>query len=484
MKSDQASALAYAEEPRFNGSRNTSMKDTQGKISFGEKLSYGLGDTASNFFFQFFNIFLLNYYTDVFGISAGAVSIMFLATKLWDTVNDPMMGIIADRTNTKYGKFRPYLLWMAIPYGVLGYAMFVNVGFGESGKLVYAYVTYTLMLMVYTAINVPYGALMGVMSTSSNQRTSLNTYRFACAFLATLLLGMFVRPLVRTLGGGNEVHGFQSTMAIFAVVSVMLFFVTFKGTKERVQPMKNQQMDVWGDLKALFKNTPWVVMVICGVFTLTNVAVRGGGTVYFFKYYIGDDNSPYLWFMDMTSVFLTTGTIAFILGVFATRLLSPRFDKRLLMIVLTIGNAIMMGALYFVPAERFWTMVVVNAIASLLAGPTPALVWSMYADVADYGEWRYARRSTALVFSAAQFAQKLGLTLGAAIPGLILWYIGYVANAEQTRESLFGIRIMFTFLPAAFALLAGISVIFYPLRDRQLKDIESELKERRSAQGA
>ena len=405
---------------------------------------------------------------------------MFAVTKLWDAVNDPIMGLIADRTESKFGKFRPYLLWMAIPYGVLGYMMFANPDFGPTGKLVYAYTTYTLMMMVYTAINVPYGALMGVMSSSSEERTTLNTYRFACAFGATLILGMAVRPLVRLLGGGSEVTGFQWTMGIFAVVSISLFFVTFFGTKERVRVKTVKANSIKRDLKNLFSNGPWLVMVITGVFTLSNVAIRGGATLYFFKYYVGDDNSPYLWFLDQTSLFFTLGTLGFIVGIFCTKLLSPRFDKRSLLITLTLGNALFMGLLYFIPAEAFWTMVIVNVIASLLAGPTPALVWAMYADVADYGEWKNGSRSTALVFSAAQFAQKFGLTIGGALPGLVLAGFGYVANTAQTPETLFGIRLLFTLFPATFAFVAGIAVIFYPIRDSLMVNIERELVQRRA----
>lgn len=460
------------------------MNDPKAKLSFKEKLSYGLGDAASNFFFQFFNIFLLYYYTDVYGLDPALVGYMFIATKLWDAVSDPLMGVIADRTNTRWGKFRPYLLWMAVPYGVIGYIMFASPEFGPMGKLLFAYVTYTLMMTVYTAINIPYGALSGVMTTSSVERTSINTFRFACAFSASLLLGMFVRPLVRVLGGEDEIDGFRLTMAVFAIVSVALFIVTFVGTKERVQPPRAQKPNVGADFVALFRNVPWIIMIICAIFTLSNVAVRGAGTLYFFKYFVGDDNSPFIGFMDRTSFFLTSGTVAFIVGVFCTRLLSPRFDKRSLMIWLTLGNAVAMGALYFIPGEAYWTMLVVNVLGSLLAGPTPALVWSIYADVADYGEWKFGRRSTALVFSAAQFSQKLGLTIGAAVPGFILSGVGYVAQAEQSAEALVGIRIIFTLLPSGLAILAGVSIIFYPLRDGFVRQIEQELKERRLAQGS
>lgn len=455
---------------------------TSGRLSFYEKFNYALGDTASNFFFQFFAIFIIYYYTDVYGLSPVAVTTMLLVVKLWDWVTDPIMGIIADRTNTRWGKFRPYLLWMAVPYGAIGYLMFINPDFGDTGKLIFAYVTYILMMTVYTAINVPYGALMGVMTTSSSERLTLGCFRFVGAFSAAILLGMSVRPLVRILGGENEILGFQYTMAIFAVLSILLFLQTFRGTRERVAPPADQDGDIRKDLTTLLKNTAWLVLVVAGVFTLANVAIRGGATVYFFKYYMLDDNTPFIWIWDRTSFFLTTGAIVFVIGVIAGRFLSNAYDKRVLMLFLTLSNAIVMASMFYIPNDAYWTILAVNALASLLAGPTPALVWAMYADVADYGEWKYQRRTTALVFSAAQFAQKLGLTIGGVLPTAVLAYVGYEANAAQSETALLGIRFIFTWLPAIFAFIAGLAFIFYPLRDTQLVEIEQDLVDRRLEQ--
>ena len=281
----------------------------------------------------------------------------------------------------------------------------------------------------------------------------------------------------------NELLGFQLTMAIFAVLSVFLFIQTFRGTRERVSPPADQDSDVREDLRVLLKNTAWLIMVVAGVFTLANVAIRGGATVYFFKYYMLDDNTPFIWIWDKTSFFLTTGAIVFVIGVIIGRFLSNIYDKRTLMLVLTLSNAVVMAAMFYIPAEDYWMMLTINALASLLAGPTPALVWAMYADVADYGEWKFKRRTTALVFSAAQFAQKLGLTIGGVLPTAILAYVGYEANVAQSETALLGIRFLFTWLPAIFAVIAGLAFIFYPLRDSDLGKIESDLIERREQSG-
>ena len=456
--------------------------DSSERLSFKEKLGYGLGDTASNFFFQVFNIFLLYYYTDVFGLAPAAVGLMFMVTKVVDAISDPLMGIVADRTNTRWGKFRPYLLYGAIPYGILGYAMFAGPEFSDSGKLIYAYVTYTLMMLAYTVINVPYSALMGVITPSSLERTSVSTFRFVCAFSAAWLVGTFVTPLKTILGGGDEALGFKLTMAIFAVISIALFWVTFASTKERVQP-KQDKSSLKLDLKAMLGNAPWLALFFAAIFTLMNVAVRNGAIMYYFKYYVGDDGSAIFLIFDKTAVFMSLGLFAMIAGIACTKWLAERFDKRTLLMLLSFLNAVSMAAFYVIPPEQYWLMVIVNCLGTFIVGPTPALVWAMYADTADYGEWKSGRRTTGLVFSALQFAQKLGLAVGAGLSGFILSLFGFMANQDQSEMSIAGIRLMFSVFPALLAIAGVIAVYFYPLRDAQVKEIERELKAQRGDDG-
>ncbi|MDQ8204789.1 MFS transporter [Pelagicoccus sp. SDUM812003] len=456
------------------------MSQATQRIGVGEKLSYGLGDTASNFFFQTFNIFLLYYYTDVFGIGPAAAGTLFLVARSWDTINDPLMGYVADRTNSRWGKFRPYLLWMCVPYGIVGYLMFATPDLSANGKIIYAYVTYLAMMMAYTAINIPYSALMGVMSSSSSERTLIASYRFFCAFAGGLLISMLVRPLVKALGADDEALGFQLTMAIFAVASIGLFLITFFGTKERIQPSAQQKSNLKEDLLALVKNRPWLILFFVAVFNLANVAARNGAVVYYFKYYVKDDGSPMWLFFDQTTIVMTAGMLGLIIGVWFSKPLAARMEKRSIMIWFSALNALSIGLFFFVPPDAFWTMVFLSLFASIVVGPTVPLVWSMYADVADYGEWKQGRRSTGLVFSAALFAQKLGLTIGGAMAGWFLESVGFVANAEQTPESLMGIRILFTFFPAGLALLSIVAIFFYPLVNRELETMEIDLKERRN----
>ncbi|MBT3481548.1 MAG: MFS transporter [Opitutales bacterium] len=447
-------------------------------LSFREKFGYGLGDTASNFFFQVFNIFLLYYYTDIFGLTPAAVGTMFIVTKVVDAVSDPVMGLIADRTNSRWGKFRPYLLWAAVPYGIMGYAMFANPDFTYAGKLVYAYATYTLMMLAYTTINIPYSALMGVISPSSAERTKVASFRFICAFGAAWLIGTFVTPLKNILGGGDEANGFRLTMMIFAVISIGLFWVTFATTKERVKtPQKDSNLK--SDFGALMSNGPWLALFLAAIFTLMNLAVRNGAIIYYFKYYVGDDGSPIFLIFDKTAVFMSSGLFAMIAGVAFTKFLSNRFGKRNLLIALSSMNAVLIAAFFFIPPQQYGLMIFVNCIGAFISGPTPALVWAMYADCADYGEWKTGRRTTALIFSALQFAQKMGLAVGAGVSGFILALFGFVANTAQSDSSMLGIRLMFSLFPALLAILGIVAVVFYRLSEEQVSEIEIELEKRR-----
>jgi GPH family glycoside/pentoside/hexuronide:cation symporter len=448
------------------------------RLSFREKLAYGLGDTASNFYLQAFGIFLANYYTDIFGLESGAAGWLMFIVPFTVAALNPVVGMLADRTNTRWGKFRPYLLWGAIPYGVFGVVMFANPDFSPHGKLVFAYVTYAVVLIAYVAVNTPYGALMGVMSASSEDRTSLSSYRFACAFLGAFLIGGFVPNLKAMLTpvNGGPADGFRNTMTIFAVISVAMFIYTFANTRERVQAPPGQKTPLGRDLRDLMANTPWLVLFFVGFLNLTNAGLRSGAGTYYFKYNVGDEIAQ--------GMFNRVGFLCFILGALATKLFTARFSRRRLMIWLTVINALGMGTCYFVDPHNLRLLYVLNIIASFAAGPTPAIVWSMYADTADFGEWKFGRRATGLIFSATVFIQKVGLALGGGMTGWLNKYYGYVPNATQTPAALHGINVMFSLLPGAFALLAGFATVFYGLDEPLVKQIERDLAARKEPPGA
>lgn len=236
-----------------------------------------------------------------------------------------------------------------------------------------------------------------------------------------------------------------------------------------------------GDFKALTSNGPWIALFAAAIFTLMNVAVRNGTIMYYFKYYVGDDGTPIFLIFDKTAVFMSLGLMTMLVGIALTKALSVRFEKRSLLITLTILNAITMAVFYVTPPDQYWLMVAINCIGTFVIGPTPALVWSMYADTADYGEWKTGRRTTALIFSSLQFAQKMGLAIGAGLAGIILGYFGFVANEVQTETSLAGIRFMFSIFPAVLAVLGAAAIYFYRINSKTVERFEQELAARHIA---
>jgi GPH family glycoside/pentoside/hexuronide:cation symporter len=446
-----------------------------------EYIGYALGDTASNFFFQTFNIFLTYYYVDVWGISATALLWMFPLVRLFDACNDPVMGLIADRTQTRWGKFRPYLLWGAIPYGICGYLMFAGPNYGPTGKLVYAYITYALMLISYTVINVPYSSLLGVISPSSRTRTVASSFRFVGAFAGGFLISLFVRPLVRSLGADNEMQGFQWTMAIFAVASVTMFWITFATTKERVKPPAEQKTNVIEELRELIHNWPWIMLLIASIFSTTFIALRSGSTVFYFKYVVGDDNTPIFLGLDRTTIFLSTGMLAQIAGTVLLSFIARRLDKKYTAAGLCAVTGMCFLMFYFLPIEQFGLLVALNALGYLCMGPTSALTWALYGDVADYGEWKFGRRSTGLVFSASLFSIKTGIMVGGFLLPLFLARFGYVKDTEQTPRALLGITLAFSIVPGIIALLKAGALLIYPLNQKRVDEIEEDLDARRAA---
>jgi glycoside/pentoside/hexuronide:cation symporter, GPH family len=450
------------------------MKLQNGKISFLEKVGYGLGDTASNLYFQMFVIFLLYFYTDVFGIPAAAAGTLLLVSRFWDAVNDPIMGIIADRTNTKWGKFRPYLIWASGPLAVVGVFAFITPDFTMTGKIIYAYITYILIMMAYTAVNIPYSALMGVLSPNTMERTSVSTYRFVLAFVGAFIVQGVTLPLVNFFGSGDEAVGFPITMAFFGILACLLFYICFKATRERVQPPSSQTSSLKNDLKDLGHNKPWMILLVMGVFSLGYAILRGGTIIYYFKYYI--DNTV------LTSLFMVLGTIAVIAGVASTQFFARRLGKKKLYIIVMSLSALLTMLFYFIPKEQIVLIFAVHILISFVMAPQAPLLWAMYADTADYSQWKNGRRATGLVFSAATFAQKFGIALGGGLSGWLLAYFGFVANVDQSPETLQGIRMMMSFIPAIGSVIAVLAALFYPLDDVTMEKIEKDLKDRASEQ--
>jgi len=462
----------------------TPGKPEQG-LKKSEYIGYALGDTASNFFFQFFNIFLTYYYVDVWGIPATALLLMLPLVRAFGAFDDVFMGLIADRTNTRWGKFRPYLLFGAIPYGICGYLMFAGPDLSPDGKVIYAYITYALMMVSYTVINVPYSALLGVISPSPRTRTVASTCRFVGAFGAAFLISLFVRPLVKYLGAESEIHGFQLTMALFACVSVVLILITFATTKERVAPPPQQKTNVREELGELFRNWPWVMLLVASIFSNAFSALRSGSTLFFFKYVQQYDDKPVLSWLDHSTLFLTSGALGLVLGTVCLGPIARKIDKKYYAAVLSLITGVCFISFYFISPGNFGLMVALNMLAQFCAGPTSALTWALYGDVADYGELKYGRRSTGLIYSASLFSIKTGILVGGFLVPLFLVQFGFVKGAAmQTPHSLLGIALAFSIGPGIFALLKAVALMIYPLDQKKVDEIEKELAVRRAASAA
>ncbi|HUU15795.1 MAG TPA: MFS transporter [Sedimentisphaerales bacterium] len=459
------------------------MNPEQQKISIKEKVGYSVGDTASNLFFQTFIYYILIFYTDVFGITAKAAGTMFLITKIWDAVNDPMMGMIADRTSTRWGKFRPYLIWGAIPFGVLGVLTFTTPELSSAGKLIYAYITYTLLMMAYTAINVPYSAIMGVITPNSHERTSVSSFRFVAAFIALFFIQYFIPTM--TEDAVNPAKSWQLAYTIISGLAVVLFVVAFFSCKERVQPPKGQKTSFKQDLTDLISNKPWLLIGAATIFQLIFLCMRGGSTMYYFKYFVQDQQMTLfgkafsLSYLKLFSVFTMSGTAFTIIGAILTPRISKIFGKSLTYATFLGIAGITSGLFIFLGPQSIVLMLILQLITSFAVGPVSVLQWAIYTDTADYSEWKKGRRATGLVMSASLFALKLGIALGATANAWILAAYGYQPNIEQTAKGLLGIRMVMSVYPSIFAVIGMVIMFFYPLKKHMMMQVETELVERR-----
>lgn len=456
------------------------------KISLKEKIGYGLGDAASSMFWKIFSMYLLFFYTDVFGLAPAVVGTMFLITRIWDSCFDPIVGILADRTKSKWGKFRPYLLWVAIPFAVIGVLTFYTPDFDEKGKIIYAYVTYSLMMMIYSLINVPYASLLGVMSSDRKERNTLSSYRMVFAFGGSLLALWLIEPLVNYFGGNlNSKTGWLATIAVFGLITTAFFWACFAFTKERVKPIADEQNNLKEDLKDLWKNKPWWILLGAGIGALVFNSIRDGAAVYYFKYYVSSSvNFDFSLFgtdfhMTPTSIYLVLGQAANIIGVIIATPIANKIGKKKTFFGAMALAAILSLIFYLFGKEDVFLIMSFQVLISICAGCIFPLIWSMYADSADYSEWKQGRRATGLVFSASSMSQKFGWTIGGAGAGWLLGYYGFQANVEQTATAQNGIQLMLSILPAIAAAISVAFIAFYPLSEEKLQIIEQDLNEKR-----
>jgi len=484
------------------------------KLSFKEKIGYSFGDAAANFVFQTMLIFQLGFYTDVFHISAAAAGTLLLVGRVWDAIFDPFMGVIADKTNTKWGKFRPWILWSAIPYALIFVLAFTTPNFSYTGKLIYAYITYILLMTLYSVNNLPYSALSGVMTADVNERTTLSSYRFIFAMIAAFIVQGLTLPLVSKLGGGDNTIGWTYTISIFAFLSVIFFVITFLTTRERIKPDPAQKSNPKEDFKNLLKNKPWISMFILTLFLFITLALWGSAMFYYFTYYISKAdlfNSLNSWGLvipsgtinlswwdsvlsafgliivgdksNVTSVgfslFNMSGQLFTIIGVLCSKWLSSKFGKRNVYLVGLLFTSIFTALFILIPSDSINTIYFLNILKSLAYGPTIPLLWAMMGDVADYTEWVTGRRVTGIVFSAIVFALKAGLGLGGALCGWLLSLYGYIPNVIQSDTALTGIKLTASIYPAITFFVGVIALFFYSISKKLNLQIQDELLERR-----
>jgi len=543
--------------------KSNAQKGTLSAISLKETIGYAVGDAGFNFYWIIIGSYLSYFYTDIFGMSAAAAGTMFLVTKIVDAFTDPAMGAIADRTNTRWGKFRPYLLFGALPMAAAAILTMSTPDLGETGKIIWAYATYTMMMLCYTILSTPYSSLAGVITANATERNKIFGWRFFFAYTTGIIVGAFTPSLAEYFANGNEAYGWKMTMVLYSTVATILFVITFLSTKERIQPPKGQNTKPLDDIKDLLNNRPWIILFILAMIIMMTIVFRGSSATYYFKYFV---ERP-----DLMGAFIGVQMAAYAVGCLFSPYLTKLMDKaKLLMLLMAIVGTLSI-AFSFIPKPEsigvvtvnkdqatqlvaselldgaydpeanyrwvehqsgvFWfikdlvtigndsgtleleasangeegkrvisvfkldsqgqvisdsadfpieikLMFLLNILISLALGPKSPIAWSMYADAADFNEWKTGRRATAMTFSAATFSQKLGGALGSAGILWVLASLGYAANTIQEGASLTGIVWLQTLVPAFFAFVAIFALKFYDLSESKLEQIQKDLSER------
>jgi GPH family glycoside/pentoside/hexuronide:cation symporter len=432
-----------------------------------EKIAYGFGDTASNIVFQTVMLFLTFFYTDVFGISPAVVGSMFLLVRIIDAITDPLMGVLTDKTNSRHGKYRPYLLWLALPFALCSVLAFTTPDLSANGKVIYAFVTYTLLMLAYTAINIPYSALGGVLTADPTERVSVQSYRFVFGMLGGLLVTACTLPLVNYFGNGDNAKGYQLTIAVMSALGVVLFLLCFYGTRERVTAPVAQRLTLRSSFQALWQNDQWRILCVAAFFLLTGMVLRSTLAIYYVKYFLGR--------ADLITAFVTLGMVGNIVGCAAAQWLCRYIDKIKAYIGLQLIAATICIVSFFVGAEQLVLAFTLYFLWGFFLQMATPLLWAKMADTVDYGHYKKGVRITGLVYSSIVFFIKLGLALGGALAGWLLASYGYEANVVQSSLTQHGILLSFTLLPAIGSILVALVMSRYRLTSSRVLEIHRQL---------
>ncbi len=473
---------------------------TPGPLKLWEKCSYGFGNMASCLYWQTFMVYLTIFYTDIFGIGAAAAGTMIGLSRSLDAFLDPVMGMLADRTRSRWGKFRPFLLWFCVPLAVMGVLTFTVPSLGASGKLVWAYATYNALMLLYTAINIPYTAMLGVITPNPNERTELSSIQFVGAFAGGVIVSATLLPMSKVggwLGARTVERGWQLAFALYGIAAVVFFLTTFLNVRERVSPPKAQKTSVLRDLGDLVTNGPWLIVLGTTITFIISGALRASVTAHYFKYYVGPQTLTLPSFLpryaagtqtwsweSLVSAFTTSTQIASLVGVMMIPFIARIMGRKPAVIALLAVTMASTASFFFLRPDQLPLIYGMNLLTSITSGPLTALLWSMYADTADYAEWKRGRRATGLIFSASIFSQKQGWAIGAWVALALMQSVGFVANASQTPASLRGLLLLMSLIPASIGVVSMAFVLSYPLNEAKMALIASDLKERRAADEA
>lgn len=486
------------------------MNNSSQKLSVVEKIGYGLGDFAANLIFQTLMTFLAFFYTDIYKIPAGVASAIIFFGGFFGAFFNIIMGIIADRTRTRWGKFRPWILWTSLPFGIVAILAFSTPDFGANGKVIYALVTYFLLIIIYSANNLPYTALGGVLTGDMNERNSLSSYRFVAVLCAQFIIQSLLLPLALITGQGDIAVGFKNTIMIFAIVGVICFLITFFTTRERIIPKKEQESTVKQDFIDLSKNKPWIIMLLVTILVFITLSLKGGMYVFYFKYYldpiaqavflndIGFNNfisyinnalkgiglTNFQWPKDVStsafSLFNAGGILFMIIGIFFSKSLANKFGKKNIYILFILLSALSLFLFNFYSPSSITIVFITQLAHGFLYGITIPLLWAMIADVADYSEWKNNRRATAIIFSAMIFGIKVGLSIGGVLGAAFLSEYGYMVEAiNQVPATIEGIKLSVSIYPGFIFIISAVLLCFYLIDKKMEIQIENDLKEKR-----
>jgi len=477
------------------------MNNVSQKLSVLEKFGYSLGDLAANLVFQTLMTYLAYFYTDIYGLNAtDATAIMYIVGTVAAFSFNPIIGALADRTNSKWGKFRPWILYTSIPLGIISVMAFSTPNFSYDGKVIYAVITYTLLLLLYASSNLPYSALSGVITGDMKERNSISSYRFVAVMFAQFFVQVFMLPIIIYAGAGDKALGIEIVMTWLAIIGTIMLLITFFTTKERIVPTEEQKSSVFEDLKDLITNKPWLIMLILTTLTFISLAMKGGSYVYYFENYIDESRltvfiSPILDYLTSIEInffgsdpvsagfglFNAGGIIFMILGIGLSKALADRYGKRNIFALFLFISTIFIILFYFFDKSSVELMFGSQILHGFFYGITIPLLWAMIADVADYSEWKNNRRATAIIFSAMMVGLKLGLTIGGGLVVQILGNYGYEANKElpQSEYVIQGIKLLVSLYPA-IPFLIGIALLyFYEINKKMETQIEIDLRDRR-----